>query len=301
MANAMNRRTFNQLLGTASTIPFVAPFSIFDFPANPMDRIAMSTVNFRDRFASTREEGTEDAGQLLSLKEIPAYFADRFKLHLVEFWSPHFESIAPAYLEELKATIQKSKSRLINIQCDEAYELGAPDPIKRKEGLELALQWLDAAEMLGAEAIRFNPGEGDLTYIIEALKTINEVAKKKGIILMTENHWGIETDAELHLKILQQVGENMYSLPDFGNYPTEIRYASLQKIIPYAYQISAKSGDFDKKGNHIGFDFDRCMKMVVDSGFKGIYSVEQWGDKPGKVNDEKVADWMIERVKAFLS
>jgi hypothetical protein len=91
----------------------------------------------------------------------------------------------------------------------------------------------------------------------------------------------------------------MYTLPDFGNYSDDIRYEALRKIMPFAYQVSAKTIDFDDQMNHISFDFDQCMQISVKSGFQGIYSVEQWSPRPVEASDEAIADWMIEKVKAY--
>ncbi len=263
--------------------------------------MAMSTVNFRERFAQTRSEQSTYEGQDLHLAQVPEYFADRFGLHLVEFWSPHFESTERDHLKRLKRALRKSKSQLINIQLDESYDLGSADEAERDAGLALTLHWLEVADYLGSGALRINPGNGDVIKVIDALRQVNEVAKEKGIVLMVENHFGMEMDPDVHLKIVKEVGENMFTLPDFGNYAAEQRYASLQRIMPFAYQVSAKTIEFDEEGNHISFDFDHCMQICEDHGFKGIYSVEQWSPRPPAMSDEEIADWMLERVKAHCS
>ena len=70
--------------------------------------------------------------------------------------------------------------------------------------------------------------------------------------------------------------------------------------MPHAYQVSAKTMAFDADMNHLSFDFDQCMKIAVESGFKGIYSVEQWSREPVTVSDEAIADWMIAKIKTYL-
>ena len=70
--------------------------------------------------------------------------------------------------------------------------------------------------------------------------------------------------------------------------------------MPFAYQVSAKTMAFDANVNHLSFDFDKCMKIAVDSGFKGIYSMEQWSKEAIKVSDEAIADWMLSKIKNYL-
>lgn len=296
----MNRRTFQKQLGLLTIgLTFRQTFAS---PSSNVaaDRITMSTVNFRERFAQTKSKDAAASLSPLTLTQVPEYFRDRYGLQQVEFWSKHFESISPAYLRDLKDALKKSKSRLVNIQFDEDYQIGSPDEALRNKGLKLAMDWVDAAEFLGSGAIRVNPGNGEVEHAITSLKKINEACKSKGLILMTENHFGMEMDPDIHLRIVREVGDNMYTLPDFGNYDNDVRYSALKKIMPFAYQVSAKTMAFDEALNHVSFDFDQCMKICVDSGFKGIYSVEQWSREPIKENDEAIADWMIGRIKTYL-
>jgi sugar phosphate isomerase/epimerase len=291
----MNRRSFIQ---TASFLPTLTLISQTAVP-DPMDRIAMSTVNFRRRFVQTAKNNVP-VGQPLTLLDIPSYFRQRFGLKNLEFWSRHFVSTEPAYLRELKRAIDQSKSRLVNIQMDERYQIGDPDPVKRKESLDLALRWVEVAKTLGSECIRINPGKGELGAVIESYKVINEAARKHKIVLLVENHFGIEMDPDVHLKIVDELGQNAYTLPDFGNYTDDVRFDALKKLMLRAYMVSAKTTDFDGTLNHTSYDFDRCMKIAAESGFQGIYSVEQWSRNETTLSDEALADWMIARVKPYV-
>jgi sugar phosphate isomerase/epimerase len=296
----MNRRNFHKTLGLLTAGLALRPIYSSAFDRKATNRITMSTVNFRERFAQTKTGDARYNAAPLTLLKIPAYFSERFGLNQVELWSKHFESLSPAYLKDLKSALTKSKSKLVNIQFDEDYQIGSPDESKRKKSVELALQWLDAAHFLGSGAFRVNPGNGEVGHAINSLKTINQACKAKGLVLMVENHFGMEMNPDIHLQIVREVGDNTYTLPDFGNYSNEVRYEALRKIMPYAYQVSAKTMAFDENLKHTSFDFDQCMKICVDSGFKGIYSVEQWSREPINANDEAIADWMIARIKTYL-
>lgn len=296
----MNRRTFNKNISLLATGMVLQPSFAVPLGNNATDRLAMSTVNFRERFAQTKTSDAAYSASPLTLLQIPQYFKERFGLRQVEFWSKHFESIDKTYLKDLKAAISKSKSKLVNIQFDEDYQIGAPDETIRNKSVQLALQWVDAAHYLGSGAIRVNPGNGEVSHAITSLKVINEACKSKGLVLMVENHFGMEMNPDVHLQIVREVGDNMYTLPDFGNYNNEVRYEALKKIMPFAYQVSAKTMSFDEQMNHLSFDFDQCMKICTENGFKGIYSVEQWNREPVKASDEAIADWMIEKIKKHL-
>lgn len=270
-----------------------------------MQRIGMGTVLFRTRFPQTAPKNGDSTPDL-TLVDIPRYYRDRFNVSQVEFWSYHFESLDRDYLEELRARLDSAGSTLINIQVDTSYNLADADDEKRRTSIDEAKRWIDAAAFLRSSAIRINPGNGPIEHSIASLREVNAYAKSKNLPLLTENHFGIEMDPDVHLRLRTEAGpENFYTLPDFGNYSDDARFAALEKILPHAYLISAKAAEFKVRADgsleHTSFDFDRCMQMAERAGFQGVYSVEQWTRQPPAVDFERVADWLIERVQANLS
>jgi len=73
------------------------------------------------------------------------------------------------------------------------------------------------------------------------------------------------------------------------------------KIATYTKLVSAKTLAFDMESyTHTSFDFSRCVRIMEDAGYTGIYSLEQWGPSYIKYDYEKIVDWMIENVKANI-
>ena len=96
----MKRRKFIQNSGVAAGALLAAPSFFTACSVNdPMSRIGLTTVVFRNRFLSTNPNAS---GDLLTLEKIPEYYRDRFGIYQPEFWSEHFESREPSYLKELK-------------------------------------------------------------------------------------------------------------------------------------------------------------------------------------------------------
>jgi sugar phosphate isomerase/epimerase len=271
--------------------------------ANPRgDRVGMGTVIFRNRFLQTKPKGLERIEHPLTLLDVPAYYRKRFKVRQLEFWSHHFESLDAAYLAELRGRIGAARAELINVQMDGAYDLASTDEVERQRSLALARNWIDAAASLGSRAIRINPGKagGSIDRSIASMKELNQYCASKRLPLLTENHFGLEMDPDVHLRIREAAGPaNSYTDPDFGNYPVETMWESLAKILPFAYVVSAKAVDFDAGGKHISYDFDRCVRMCERAGFKGIYLVEQWSRKDQDLDAERIADWLLQRVRAL--
>ena len=57
------------------------------------------------------------------------------------------------------------------------------------------------------------------------------------------------------------------------------RYKGVRELMPYAKAVSAKSHEFDEKGNEVKTDYLRMMKIVLDHGYNGYVGVEYEGRK----------------------
>ena len=302
----MNRRS---ILGAAAA--WGAP-RVLGSASRPdkLRRVGMNTILFRMCFPATRVEGHGVVEPRLTLFDIPRYYADRFQLHNLEFWSRHFEAHSPGYLSDLKNAISKTRSRLINIQLDDlpridparpGYFLASENESIRRKSLEFVREWIAAAALAGSDAIRVNTESGSFDLCVRSFRELTEYAARKGVVLLVENHGGISANPDLHVRLIQAVNHrNIRTLPDFGNHRPEIRYQALQAIMPYAYQVSPKALPFNQQGEHDGYDFGRAMRIAVDSGFSGIYSADYWDREGRPVNYEKIADWLIEHILEFL-
>ncbi len=263
-------------------------------------RLAMSTVTFRHRFRQTAPKELGDIADELTLRSVPEYYRDRFNVRNLELWGHHFESLELPYLEALRASIEAAGAQVINVQADDEYDLASTNEDERQRSLKLVRRWVDAAAMLRSRAVRINPGrsDGSVTKSIASMKEVNDYCKSKGLPLLIENHFGLEMDPDIHLRIRREAGpDNVFTLPDFGNYPAEEMWQALEKILPYAYLVSAKTVEFNERMEHVSYDFDRCVQLAERAGFKGVYSVEQWSREHQKVDHEKIVDWMLEHVR----
>jgi sugar phosphate isomerase/epimerase len=298
----MHRRHF--LMGASGlTLTVSAGLGPARAAGSPADRVGMGTVIFRSRFEQTRPKTAPAFENPLTLLSVPAYYRQRFGVRNLEFWSHHFESLEKPYLTELRGRVASAGAELINVQVDGPYDLASVDEGERQKSLETVRKWIDAAALLGSRAVRVNPGRsgGSVEQSIASMKEVNRYCAAKSLPLLTENHFGIEMDPDVHLRIREAAGpDNFYTLPDFGNYPVGTMWEALEKILPYAYVISAKAVDFDAGSEHVSYDFDRCVQMCERAGFKGIYLVEQWSRRDQDLDYEKIADWLLRRVRANL-
>lgn len=270
--------------------------------STPMDRVAMTTVTFRFRFAQTRPSGYAGTEPLLTLREVPEYFADRFGVHNLELWSQHFESLSPAYLADVKAAVARARSRLINVQVDQPYNLADADEARRREGVGLVREWIDAARRLGSPRVRANAGQGAEATAVASLRQVNEYGAAQGVEVLTENHGGISVDPEVLTRIVDAIPHpNFGVVADFGNFaPGEDRFPALARLVPRARLVSAKTQLFDAAGNHTSFDFARCVRTAEEAGYRGIYSAEQWDPSREPRDFEAIADYMLRGIRENL-
>ncbi|MNL80718.1 hypothetical protein D3C87_2076390 [compost metagenome] len=66
--------------------------------------------------------------------------------------------------------------------------------------------------------------------------------------------------------------------------------------MPFAKGVSAKTYDFDEKGNCIETDYAKILKVVKASGFKGIAGIEYEGSKLSEYDGIKATKALLERV-----
>jgi sugar phosphate isomerase/epimerase len=214
--------------------------------------------------------------------------ADRYHVHRLEMVAPHFESMKPAYVREVKSRLDRAHSHLVNIPVD-IRELGVkgglsdPDPNIRETAISACIKWIDIAEELGAKSVRCDPGEmnrADLSNTIASYKKLAAYAGSKNLYVIIENHGGVGSEhPEDLVKVFQAAGDHCGALPDMGNFPDEAtRERGLPLLYPYAPTVShAKGLEFDEHGIETAFDFPRAMQAAKKAGFQGVFSIEYEG------------------------
>ncbi|WP_339925344.1 sugar phosphate isomerase/epimerase family protein [uncultured Cyclobacterium sp.] len=266
-----------------------------------MDRIGLTTVVFRNRFESTKPKNQvlEDE---LTLLRIPEYFVDRFNVHHVEMWTPHFESTSKNYLNELKRSLIKERCKLINLQSEGKFDPSDPLEKNRLKAVKEVKNWVDIAKSLQCEAVRVKAMKKSYSKAVLSLNEITKYAKSKGVAILIENHNDLFSDYKNHTNIIKEVpSDNLGLLADFGNYSSNpVMFDSLKHIAPFTRLVSAKTKDFSDQMEHMPYDFQKCIRIFETSGYQGIYSCEQWGKANPSYDYEKITDWMIENIKESI-
>lgn len=233
--------------------------------------------------------------------DFPSVSKKKFGISTVEYVNAFFKDKAEdtKYLNDL---LQRCKDNGVNnhlIMIDSEGDLAALNNNERKKAVENHYKWVHAAKHLGCATIRVNAfGKGDRMEVqkaaIDGISALAEYAAKENINVVIENHGNYSSDGEWLLGVLKGVNKpNAGMLPDFGNFCVRRdtgdawegkciqeydKYKGVKELLPYAKGLSAKTINFDAKGNCVETNYDRMMKIVDEGGFNGYIGIEYEGE-----------------------
>lgn len=258
-------------------------------PASRLERIGISSWSFHNYFASTREKGWTGPAETMVLLDFPAFAAERYKVHQLEFFALHLASIGTAYLQELKSQLLRAHSHLVNIDVDTegihtAGGLSDPDRAVRDAAVEALRRWIDIAARLGARSVSCDPGPLDPRNpapTVDSYRRLAAYARARRVCVLVETRAGYGSeDPEAWSNLFKRVNNNsLGALPDLGDFSDpKAGGRGLALLFPFARTLChAKGFDFDHDGNETEFDFPACVALSKRVGFRGVYSVEYEG------------------------
>lgn len=165
-----------------------------------LDRIAIMTLNFQSTLKVPDE--ADSPTRALELFDVAEMIADKYGVHKVEFQHYHIPSTESSYLKELRGHIEKSKSRMTQINLEfSGLNMSAPRLRDRLMAIDLTKMWIDHAVVLGAQRVMINQGSQggnspvmptheNKVYGIPALKAMADYGRSKGIIVSVETRGG---------------------------------------------------------------------------------------------------------------
>jgi len=166
-----------------------------------------------------------------------------------------------------------------------------PTPELRAKETQAIKDWVDVAVKLGAGHIRVFGGtvpktstEDDAAgWVVEVLKGAGAYAAKHGVVLGLENHGGITERADRILDILKRVDLPSVRVNlDMGNFNRDA-YRQLEQIAPYAANVQVKVDVRDENGKQVPADWERIIRMLKASGYRGYLSLEYEAKAPAPV------------------
>ncbi|MBC8154406.1 MAG: TIM barrel protein [Bacteroidetes bacterium] len=305
-----NRRSFVKQAGTL-TAAALLPGSIW---ADSLKKKAFFEISL----AEWSLHRTLRSGKITNL-DFPGIAKKEFGISTVEYVNQFFMDKAKdtAYLNELLTRCKDNAITNHLIMIDGEGGLAEIDAAVQDKAVDNHKKWVECAKFLGCKTIRVNAfGKGSAEDVSKAavvgLSKLGEFAKPMNINIIVENHGGYSSDGQWLSGVMKQVNmKNVGTLPDFGNFCVKRsegtewggkcvqeydRYKGTQEMMPFAKGVSAKAYDFDAQNNCVETDYTRMMKIVKDSGFRGLIGIEYEGDKLDEYTGIRKTKELLERV-----
>ncbi len=253
--------------------------------------------------------------------DFPIIARKQFGIGAIEYVNVFFKDKAKdtKYLNELLKICKDNDVKNHLIMCDGEGELGSTDAKARTKAIENHYKWVEAAKYLGCKTIRVNAaGKGTSEEVAKAaadgLSRLGDYAFKEKINVIVENHGGYSSSGKWLKGVMTAVNKkNVGTLPDFGNFCIKRdaknwktcledydRYQGTKELMPFAKGVSAKSYDFNEKGECIETDYYRIMKIVKDSGFKGYVGIEYEGDLLSEEEGIRKTKALLEKIQQSI-
>jgi sugar phosphate isomerase/epimerase len=249
-------------------------------------------------------------GHKIDNLDFPKIARQEYGIEAVEFVDQFFKDKAQdsVYLKDLKKRASDEGVTCVLIMIDTAGDIGAEKAEQREKAVENHKRWVDAAAALGCHAIRINTGHHysatEVGPVAEACSVLTDYGIKNRISIICENHGGPSSDPDALLALIKAVGKPEFgTLPDFGNFPqadgkyTIDVYDAIARMMPHARGVSAKSYDFDDKGQETKLDYARILKIVSDAGYHGFIGIEYEGRRMSEADGIRATKRLLESLR----
>ncbi len=253
-----------------------------------LNRLACNSWPFRAYFDTPQMHEYRNRNYpLLTQAEFPQFLADHFQIHNVEFLPQHFVDTDPSTIDKVKSGLKKANSRCCNLMGVEipggVFTHRADLQLVAKE----ADRWVGVAVDLGSPSITValtGPGPADPHAAASNLKPFVELAHERGIKVLFHNDSLQLESAETLTSVIKQLGRGRTgTCPDFGNFAAEsapFALSQLRMLAPYASNICHAKDGIANHGKFYPDDFAASMKVMRETGFSGVYSLEFEGLGP---------------------
>lgn len=263
----MNRRSFL----ASSLVPALAlPSAAQDaLKARPRLRTGLNCYSFRKELAA-KTMTYDDV-----IRRAVEWDVDG--VDMTVYWMP---STGPEFTLPLRRLAYTMGVEIYSISV--RSELTKSSPSDRRKEVESLYRWIDVANALGASHIRVFGGsvpkgvteEQAVPWVVECLQRSADYAATKGVILGLENHGGICTRAERILEIVDKVASPWVAVNlDTGNFRTEA-FKQIDMCLPQSVNIQVKVEMLDDSGKRVRQDWDRVVRLIAASGYKGYLALE---------------------------
>ncbi len=207
-----------------------------------------------------------------------------------------------AYLRGVRAAAEDAGLAFELVAVDRAAVFQTT-PEGREAAHRRAAHWLDAAAELGASGIRVDAGgPADMTdeefgLIRDGYRALIEYGGSLGVDIYVENHWGSSHKPENIVRFVTDIPGLKY-LFDTNNWAVGRQRDGWNRCVRYAQATHVKTFAFDAAGNETSVDLVEPIRLLVDSGYSGVWGVESC---PGDGREMEAAAQTIELIRRAVA
>lgn len=308
MFRPVDRRSFLKAAGAGLTAAVAPTLAAAADPQDAAFKISLAQWSLHKAFFA--RGGPE--------KRDPLKFAEmakkEFDIAAVEYVNQFYKDKKKddAYLKDLKKVADDNGVRSVLIMCDGEGALGDSDESKRQQAVDNHKRWAEWAKFLGCHSIRVNAQssgsyEEQMSRAADGLRRLAEFTGGMGINTIVENHGGLSSNGEWLAAVMKKVDSKYCgTLPDFGNFrlgngKEYDRYKGVDELMPFAKGVSAKTHDFDEKGNETHTDYRKMMDIVVKKhGYHGFVGIEYEGSKLSEPDGIRATKKLLDTIRTGM-
>ena len=181
-----------------------------------------------------------------------------------------------------------------------------PDKEKRKDQVTLVKNWIEAAEKLGAPAIRIFAGNQEpegysreeiTAWMVDDIRECIEHGKKHGVVIAIQNHHDFLKTAEQVEQIVKMVDSEWFGVMlDTGSFRQGDPYDEIARTIPYTVNWQVKEKIF-VNGEEVDTDLDKLISIINAICYRGYLPIETLGPGNPKVKVALLYDKLKQAIK----
>ncbi|HJZ75871.1 MAG TPA: TIM barrel protein [Vicinamibacterales bacterium] len=279
--------------------------------AAKLSRVAIMSLSFNSILKNPSQP--DNPARTLDIMDLGQMYADRYGVHNIEMQHAHFPSTEPSCLKDLRERFAKTKSQVTNINLEFGPQnISAADPALRQQAVDRTKQWIDHASALGCPRIMVNQGQPtqeNKAVAIAALKAMGDYGKTKNVMVAMENRGSgnargatppvgstppTPTAPPAYVLLVDIIkGSGTRANCDLGNFPDQdTQHAGIRAMLPLT------DGNCHVKLNPARYDLAAALKLTVELGYKGLYSIEAPGGGQGDPHEavQRIYDVLVANI-----
>jgi sugar phosphate isomerase/epimerase len=222
----------------------------------------------------------------------------RYGLDAADIWNGMLTSTAEDYLKKVREAMDEKELLLANLCVDGAH-LWEDDTAAREKNYQTALQYLKAAEILGAKTLRIDMGgkgerftDEQVDYIVSRYQEYCRRAHDGGFRVGPETHWGPELTLSEMKRVTEAVNHPAYGI---------LLHIGHWNGGPAAEALGDRTAAAWAVHTHVDARITQTcleerLRLLLDAGYQGYWGVEHHSG----INEYSETAWQLAAVRRAL-